>query len=178
VFTILPWSHGQVPVWTICESISSGYIRWDSISAGADLQWAAYASVVDNSSGDAVFLEERVDTGYTAQQPYYNITGWWTGTFVRPADSIVYDVYFEQESAKIEGWMYNSDGFLEVTVSGVESQGQMSIDRGSFYYLPCLEEVVNFGSASVTGSLVSGSMRVAGPCMNGTIRFDLVKSTR
>lgn len=55
-----PWSQLQVAVASFSASFSLGYLEVSSAPTASPLYWVAYASVIDNASGDAVFIESRL----------------------------------------------------------------------------------------------------------------------
>ena len=78
-FSLKPWSSEQVGVGTFAGNAASGYVRWTGLTAGDGAQWLAYASVVDDTTGDAVFVEDRSDDVYTQHEPAYDLSGRWYG---------------------------------------------------------------------------------------------------
>jgi hypothetical protein len=171
--TIPPWSQTQISVASICDGVESGYVRWDAASSAPNLRWVAYASVVDNASGDAVFLEERIDQSFTQFHTLWDISGWWTGTITGPGLFFNGSVLFEQDSAAITAWIYNEEGFLHSTFEAYESLGDIVIEGGSLLYLPCFDNIISTGSATPSLNSVEGEFRASGSCLTGTVSFSL-----
>lgn len=58
--TLKPWSQTQFSVAEFASAFSWGYLEISSQTTAVPIFWVAYASVIDNATGDAVFIEERL----------------------------------------------------------------------------------------------------------------------
>ena len=79
-FNLPPFGTEQVAVSSFSSLQGPGSIRWTCVSSNSGVEWVAYATPVDNASGDAIYLEERGDNQYTNAQPAWDLTGRWQGT--------------------------------------------------------------------------------------------------
>jgi len=177
VLDLQAWSQTQVSLSTFSSSVSSGYVRWTCQTSGTDLQWVAYASVVDNASGDAVFVEETRDSLGTHLRPGYDLTGWWSGSYSFPGGSSYAVVYLTQTEAYVHAYLFDDvSGRLEMEVAGWESQGSLSFEDGFVWVLDCLNDGVSSGSATTNGGSINGSLYRTGLCMNGWVNFTLYRA--
>jgi len=135
-FNLLPWSTEQVALSSFAGEIASCSIRWRCTSTDDAIQWVAYASVVDNGSGDAVYLEERPDLGYTQVQPSSDVSGLWTGSLMitgfAPEDVTV---RLNQWDAWVWAYLYNSaNDCRELYVDGYETGGVVTFTGRPYLY--------------------------------------------
>ncbi len=167
-FSLLPWSTEQVAVGSFAGEIASCSIRWRCTSTDAGIEWVAYASVVDNASGDAVYLEERADYSYTQVQPSTQIGGFWTGNLVINdigPETVTARLY--QTDAAVSGYLYNAgNGCREVYVTGYEAGGVVTF-TGRPYLYPYRNEQI-WGTATVLSSTaITGTFTGTGIYANG-----------
>ena len=175
--TLQPWSHTQFGVGTFAGAFTEGYARWTCQATTSRVQWLAYGSVVDNVSGDAVFVEDRYDYSYTQFQPLNNFSGWWAGNFSGPLGSGTEYAWVTQTGAKFYAEVFNSLGFLDGTMWGYEDRGTVVITGGDVLYGPCLGDEVDHGSATYDGHGLSGNYTGYGSCLNGTTTFYITKQS-
>lgn len=176
VFELEPWSHQQVSLRSFGGAVSSGYLRWDSLSTDYT-QWVAYASVVDESSGDAVFLEEREDAQLTQYRPTYDLDGWWFGSFSGPAGSGSLYVLVSQDGPSLDAYTFTLDGYMEVYVGGYVDGTAITIEGGYGNTIPCWNDYITGGQATATSSSISGSYQAIGDCYEGTTTFYLTPTS-
>jgi len=172
-FAIQPWSHAQVSVASFAPNFGTGYVKWDCTSSGWDAQWVAYASVVDNATGDAVFIEERADYQYTQYHHTLDLTGWWAGNFSGPLGSWSGYAWVTQQGASIDAMLFNSDGYPEGGVWGFEELGSLTFEGGYSWNLNCWYDYLSDGGATATQWSISGSYTMVGDCADGVTTFYL-----
>ena len=134
--SLLPWSAQQVSLDSFAGQFGQGYVRWTCSSTSTSIEWVAYASVVDNASGDAVYLEERPDDVYTAYEPAYDLSGRWEGTLGLNgigSEAVTITVY--QDGGLVYGYVYNSaTGCLEMYLEGYETNGIVTFTGRPYLY--------------------------------------------
>jgi hypothetical protein len=173
------WSHTQVSIRSIADSFDHGYVKvWCQAQASQDIKWVAYVSVVDNTSGDAVFLEERTDRQYTQYSPTLNLSGWWSGSIDDGNSSYMCKVYIEQDAATVQAYVFNNDWYLENTMSGYESQGVFTVTSGESWHGECLEEYTAWGNTIASMSRIFGSYNANGICISGQVTFDITRNRK
>jgi hypothetical protein len=173
------WSHTQLSIHSIADRFDHGYLKiWCQAQASQDIKWVAYASVVDNSSGDAVFYEERTDRQYTQYTPNLNLTGWWSGSINDGNSSYLCNVYIEQDAATVQAYVFNSDWYLENAMWGYENQGVFTVTGGESWHGECLEEYTAWGNTIASLSRVFGSYNANGTCISGMVSFDIARNRK
>jgi hypothetical protein len=176
-FALQPWSHAQVSVASFAPNFGTGYVKWDCPSSGWGIQWVAYASVVDNTTGDAVFIEERADEEYTQYQHSLDLSGWWSGTFSGPLGTWDGFASVWQYGAELSALLFDSDGYLQGEMWGFEEQGNLSFEGGYSWNMYCWNDYLTDGGATATEWSISGSYTMVGDCVNGVTTFDLEPSS-
>jgi len=135
-FSLLPWSAQQVSLDSFAGQFGQGFVRWTCSSTSTSIDWVAYASVVDNASGDAVYLEERPDDVYTAYEPAFDLSGRWEGTLDLNgigSEAVTITVY--QDGALVYGYVYNSaTGCREMYLEGYETGGTVTFTGRPYLY--------------------------------------------
>ena len=135
-FSLLPWSTEQISVDSFAGQVAQGYVRWTCSTTSSDAQWVAYASVVDNTSGDAVYLEERPDDVATMYEPAYDLSGRWEGTILingYGSEAVTVNVY--QDAAMVWAYVYNSaTGCREMYLDGYETGGTITFTGTPYLY--------------------------------------------
>ena len=167
-FNLLPWSTEQVAVSSFAGEIAACSIRWRCTSTDSGIQWVAYASVVDNASGDAVYLEERPDYGYTQVQPSTDVTGSWTGSLaITGFVSEDVTARINQWDAWVWGYLYNSaNGCRELYLDGYEAGGVVTF-TGRPYLYPYRNERI-WGTATVVSpTVITGTFTGTGVYAGG-----------
>lgn len=148
-FTLLPWSSEQVSVSSFAGEFRDGYVKLSSTPSSGNALWLAYASVVDNITGDAVYLEDRPDDVFTYRRPSLDLSGRWEGSLSFSAGYQSVDVNIYQYGAYVDAYLYDSStGFRVAHLSGYEEAGQL-VFQGSTNVLQYLGDQI-WGSAQVT----------------------------
>jgi hypothetical protein len=177
--TLDKWSHTQRSVRSIADRFDHGYVKiWCQAQASQDIKWVAYVSVVDNNSGDGVFLEERTDREYTQYTPTLNLTGWWSGSINDGNSSYLCNVYIEQDGATVQAFVFNNDWYLENIMSGYENQGVFTVNRGESWHGECLQEYTAWGNTIASLSRIFGSYNANGTCISGMVTFDITRNRK
>ncbi len=171
ILTLLPQSYAQIPVSSFASNFGTGWVKVTCLSSSDSIEWNAFASVVDNNSGDAVYLEERVDREYTKFQPYYDSTGWWYGHFSGPAGSDDVYVLISQSGAEVVAYPFTPNGWVQGALLGYENKGTFVIEGGYSFQRLCWYDYVSNGSATVRNNEISGSYQGQGSCIAGTTTF-------
>lgn len=167
-FNLLPWSTEQVGISSFASNFGAGSIRWTSHSTAPYFEWVAYATPVDNTSGDAIYLEEREDNSNLTARPQYALSGRWDGSL-----SIVgfgteqVTVRVSQTGASVSAYIYNAaTGCREAYLYGVEDQGTITFN-GTPYLLDFFGYYL-WGTATVTSpTTVTGTFSGTGPYAYG-----------
>jgi len=167
-FNLLPWSTEQVGVSTFAGNFGTGSVRWTCLSStSSSARWVAYATPVDNASGDAIYLEERREPTDMYARPLYKLSGRWQGTL-----SVV---GFGTEQVVVGMWQYGAlvfadifnaaTGCYEASLNGTEDQGTITFD-GMSYLLDFYGTSMS-GTANVTSSTSIIGTYSGGPYGNG-----------
>jgi hypothetical protein len=176
-FAIQPWSHVQAAVASFAPNFGTGYVRWDCTSSGWGFQWVAYASVVDNTTGDAVFIEERADYQYTQYHHTLDLTGWWAGNLSGPVGDWYGYAWVSQNGADVSAMLFDSEGYLQGDVWGFEEMGTITFEDGYSWNMYCFSDYLTDGSATATQWSISGFYTMVGDCVNGVTTFYLEPSS-
>jgi len=171
-FELDAWSQQQVSLASFGAAAASGYVLWDCLTTSSS-SWVAYASVVDNNSGDAVFLEERENAEYTQYRPTYDLEGWWYGSFSGPAGSGNMYVDIGQDGAELWAYTFTLDGNVELYLYGYADSTHLTIESGFGFTIPCWDDWVTDGEATASSSSINGSYSAVGDCYEGTTTFYL-----
>ncbi|NWG00199.1 MAG: hypothetical protein HXY19_04590 [Thermoanaerobaculaceae bacterium] len=166
-FNLPPYGTEQVSLLSFASQFASGYLRLTGLSAN-DSEWIAYASVVDNATGDAVFLEERADDVFTERVPSNRLSGYWSGWLTTANFSELLKVNLYQYGAYVTAFLYDSTtGFRVASADGYEEAGQVVFAGRSnvFQYLGDTFQ----GTALVQsgGSVLSGTFTGTGAYAEG-----------
>lgn len=175
-FNLYPFGSEQVAVTSFAPEFGAGTVRWTCLSTGDDVYWVAYATPVDNASGDAIYLEERLDNAYTIYRPSWDLSGRWQGSlsFVGGGgEQVIADVW--EDGARVTGNVYDlSVGFLVMKIVGYENQGSL-VFTGTPYVLQTIDDSL-WGSATVMSSTgIAGTFTGTGYYADGG-SFALTKS--
>lgn len=152
-FNLLPYSNEQVAVSSFAPAFGQGSVQWSCLTTGNNIQWVAYATPIDNASGDSIYLEERADDQYTTARPAWTLSGRWVGTLSivgGGSESVTVDI--TQNWAKVTAEVYDTPtGFHVMHLSGYENQGAISFTGQPF--------VLQYENDSLwgTGTVVSGT---------------------
>jgi len=177
--TLMPWGMSQVALSSFSASFSNGYIKIRCVDTDSDIQWVAYATPVDNYSGDSVFLEDRVDLQGTWAHQMYDLTGLWQGTMTPSQGSPEsFSLYILQMQSKISAQVYNSDGYLDSAFTGYEDHGTITISDWTPLWRPCIQSRLTSSQAMTAGMSLSGSLTISAQyygCPNGTVTFNFTR---
>ena len=172
LFNLLPRSTEQVGVSSFAGEFGTGSVRWTCLTSDTDypsIYWVAYATTVDNTSGDANYLEERQDDVYTTARPQYDLSGRWQGTLsIAGLGNQQVTVTLCQRGAWVSSaYIYSAaTGGIEAFLTGVEDQGTITFN-GEAYLFDYLGSKM-WGTATVTSSTaISGSFSGTGRYANG-----------
>jgi hypothetical protein len=162
-FNLLPYSNEQVAASGFVPAFGPGAVQWSCLTTGSNIYWVAYATPIDNTSGDSIYLEERKDDQYTTVRPAWNLSGRWVGMLSivgGGSESVAVDI--TQDLARVTAEVYDtSTGFHVMHLSGYENQGAISFN-GYPYVLQNKNDSL-FGTATVTsGSGITGAFSGTG----------------
>jgi hypothetical protein len=152
-FNLLPYSNEQVAVSSFATAFGPGSVQWSCLTTGSNIYWVAYATPIDNASGDSIYLEERADDQDTTARPTWNLSGRWVGTLSivgGGSESVTVDI--TQDWATVTAEVYDtSTGFHVMHLSGYENQGTISFNGQPY--------VLQYETDSLwgTGTVVSGT---------------------
>jgi hypothetical protein len=167
-FNLLPWSTEQVGVSSFASNFGTGSVRWTASSSAPYFEWVAYATPVDNTSGDAIYLEEREDDSHLSARPKYALTGRWEGALsIVGFGSEQVTVKISQSGSLVSAYIYNAaTGCRESYLYGYEDQGTITFS-GTPYLLDFWGNYL-WGTAIVTSSTtITGTFSGTGPYANG-----------
>jgi len=161
-FSLPPYGSEQVSLSSFASDFASGYLRLAGLGV-RDATWIAYASVVDNVSGDAVFLEERNDDVYTSRTPTHDLSGYWTGWMSMSGGSQSLDVNIYQEGAFIYAYLYDAaTGFRVASLSGYQEAGQFVFSGSTSVFDYLGDTIQGVGLIQSSGWAVSGTFTGTG----------------
>jgi hypothetical protein len=163
---LLPWSMQQLALSSFSPEFGAGFVRWRCTSTQSDAAWVAYGSVVDNTSGDSIYIEDRPDDQNTMHQPFYDLTGTWSGNIVFAMGSEQIYAKVNQDGANLSIYLYDAPtGFRISYASGYEDRGIATILGSSSVYQYLGSQfwgnVAINSATSITGTL-SGNGAYAG----------------
>jgi hypothetical protein len=167
-FNLLPWSTEQVGVSSFASNFGTGSVRWTASSSAAHFEWVAYATPVDNTSGDAIYLEEREDDSNLTARPQFALSGRWQGSLsIVGFGSEQVTVRISQFGASVSAYIYNAaTGCREAYLYGYEDQGTITFS-GTPYLLDFWGDYL-WGTAIVTSSTaITGTFSGTGPYAYG-----------
>ena len=178
-FNLLPWSTEQVGVSSFASNFGTGSVRWTVGDSSSSSQWVAYATPVDNTSGDAIYLEEREDDMHLAARPQFALSGRWEGTLsIVDLGSEQVTARISQSGASVYAYLYNAaTGCREAYLYGTEDQGTITFS-GTPYLLPYYGKSL-WGTATVISSTaITGTFSGTGPyASGGTFALSKVSSS-
>lgn len=146
------FGHLQLAVADFASAFDTGYLVWTCSTTSGSIGWAAYATAIDNASGDSGFLLDRVDDAYSTYRNSFDLSGRWGGVAVLgngAAGTVNALVY--QNGPKLQIYLYDaSTGEQIVFLSGYENQGTIRVSGAGTNY-QCLGDTANAqGIASAT----------------------------
>jgi hypothetical protein len=178
-FTLQPWSNEQTSASNVAGQFAAGYIKWRCTTTASLPAWIAYASVADNVTNDAVFLNERVDDFYTDRNPAYDLTGTWTGVFSSAyTNGPITAVVFEDE-ASVSAYIYDnlSDAYVAF-LHGYEENGTVTFTGWSKLYTYWNDSMWGTATVTSTGTSLMGTFDGTGFFTGGgTVILNKVSSS-
>jgi len=175
-----PFGHRQMGLTDFADSFDTGYLVWTCSTPAGSTGWAAYAMVIDNTSGDSTFVLDRVDDAYTTYRNSFNLAGSWKGAGVlgngSAGGAVNANVY--QNGPFLRVYLYDAGtGEQIVSLSGYENQGTVRLSGGGTNY-QCLGAAANaqlVASASqLSGSILGTGCFSVGGAINLTKQFSSV----
>ena len=134
---------------------------WTCLTTSGSVGWAAFATIIDNTSGDSSFLLDRGDDVYATYRNSFDLSGRWRGIAVLgngAAGTVNANVY--QNGPLLRVYIYDSSsGEQIVYLRGYENQGTVRLSGGGTNY-QCLGNTANaqfVASASQLSGGVSGT---------------------
>lgn len=157
-----PFGHQQLAVADFASSFDTGYLVWNCSTTTGSIGWAAYATAIDNTSGDSSFLPDRRDDVYAKYQNSFDLSGRWRGIGVLGSgiagtvNALVY-----QNGPYLQLYLYDaSTGERIVYLSGYESQGTVRLSGSGTNY-QCLSNTAT-ALFLVSASQISGGVSGTG----------------
>ena len=161
--TLPPFGRTQFSVAEIAPDFDNAYAVWTGVTTGSEATWVPFATVIDNASGDSVYIDDVYDRAYSTYEARYDLSGEWRGTAAWPSGSQNLTALVYQYGPRLEAWIYNSNSGARLTyLVGYEHRGTIyGSGTGSLY--GCLGDAVS-GSGSVVsnGTGLSLTMQGAG----------------
>lgn len=146
------FGHSQLALTDLASSFDTGYLVWTCSTTSGSIGWAAYATVIDDASGDSGFLLDRMDDAYSTYRNSFNLSGVWRGVAALgngAAGTVNALVY--QNGPLLRLYLYDaSTGEQIAYLRGYENQGTIRLSGGGTNY-QCLGDTANAqGIASAT----------------------------
>jgi hypothetical protein len=172
-FEIKPNSHMQQSIKSFTSNFNSGYIVWRCLTSGSNLYWTTYASVVDNETGDAVFVEERIDDQYVQYRPYHDQTGWWEGTVTSPQGGESGYLLIGQDGSELTIYIYRSNGRMSAIYRGYEDRGVVTLTETTVYDAPCWNTTLVDSNLTSEAGAIHGNITISADrpyeCIDGSM---------
>lgn len=160
--TLLPFSQQQVALSDFASAFDTGYVVWTCLTTSGSIGWVAYATAIDNTSGDSSFLLDRLDDAYATYRNSYNLAGRWSGIGVLGngnAGNIVANVY--QNGPLLTMYLYDAfTGEQIVYLRGYENQGSVRVSGGGTNF-SCVGNTAN-GQFVASATQISGGVSGTG----------------
>lgn len=139
-----PFGHSQVAVSDLASAFDSGYLVWTCLTTSGSIEWAAYATPIDNASGDSSFILDRRDDAYALHRNAFNLSGRWGGPAVLgngATGNVIALVY--QTGPLLHVYFYDAvTGEQIVYLQGYEDMGTVRMNGGATNY-SCLGSFAN-----------------------------------
>ena len=159
--TVPSFGHLQMGLGDFASPFDTGYVIWTCLTTSGTVGWAAYATAIDNASGDSSFLLDRRDDVYARFQNSFDLSGRWRGIGVLgngAAGTVNALVY--QNGPLLQVYLYDaSTGEHIVYLWGYENQGTVRLSGSGTNYR-CLGNTATalfLASASQISGGVSGT---------------------
>ena len=178
-FALLPWSNEQVGIASFAGAFASGYVKWTCLTEAGDAAWLAYASVVDNSTGDAVFLEDRADDVRTYLDPTYDLSGTWEGLLQTTGFSEYVVMRVFHYAGSVTAYLYDEgNGYRVGTLYGATDGVGVAFTGRSDILDNVHDQLVGTGVVGASGWSISGTFSGTGSyAAGGTFSFTKVSSS-
>jgi hypothetical protein len=161
-----PFGQQQVALTDFASAFDYGYVVWTCLTTSGSIGWAAYATAIDNASGDSTFLLDRLDDAFVTYRNSFNLAGRWTGIGVLGnggAGNVRANVY--QNGPLLRMYLYDATtGEQIVYLRGYENQGSVRLTGGGTNY-SCL-------GYSASGQFVASATQISGG-VSGTGCFSI-----
>jgi hypothetical protein len=156
------FGHTQLAVADFASTFDTGYLVWTCSTTTGSIGWAAYATAIDNTSGDSSFLLDRRDDIYAKYENSFDLSGRWRGIGVLgngAAGTVNALVY--QNGPYLQIYLYDaSTGEQIVYLGGYENQGTVRLSGSGTNY-QCLGNTAT-ALFLVSASQISGGVSGTG----------------
>lgn len=174
--TLPPWGRTQFRVSEIAPDFENAWALWSGVTSSVGASWIPFATVIDNTSGDSVYVHDVADRAATSLESRYDLEGEWTGEIVRPTGRLDVTVFLRQVGPRLDATIYETaGGALYAELEGSENKGAIEAS-GAGARLPCLSDAL-----AVTGRVADRShvdLELVGTgCFSGRGVLALVKKT-
>lgn len=161
--TLPPFGRTQFAVSDIAPTFDNAYAVWSGVTSSSDARWVPFATVIDNASGDSVYIDDVYDRAYSAYEARYDLSGEWRGTAAWSTGSQNLTVNVYQYGPRIEAYIYDSNVGARLTyITGYENKGAV-YGTGSGSMLQCLGDSVTVnGTVVSSGNALSLTMQGSG----------------
>jgi hypothetical protein len=150
-----PYGHTQISVSGFAAAFDSGYLTWTCLTTSGNVAWAAYATPIDNTSGDSSFILDRRDDAFALHHNIYNLTGTWSAavTLGGSPQTLLARVY--QTGPLVRTLLYiQATGEQLLEFRGYEDQGVVTV-TGTSLNFSCI-------GATATSQLSGSATQVSG----------------
>lgn len=147
----------QIALSDFSPSFTSGLGVWTCLSPGKRT-FSAYATGIDNDSGDSVYVPGVIDLFQLWRKPALQLTGRWRGRSVTSAGTAEYLVDITQTGALVSATLHeNAATFQFARVSGWEDQARVEL-TGESTALACKDQGTTLAlSLSGTSGRLTGT---------------------
>jgi hypothetical protein len=154
-----PFGRTQFSVSEIAPAFDNAYAIWYGVTDSEEATWIPFATVIDNASGDSVYIDDVYDRAFSLHEATVDLSGEWQGSAVWSGGSRNITALLYQAGPRVEGGLYDSDSGVFLTyLTGSEHQGGVQT-WGSGQVLACLADTVE----------VSGTVQPGGNALSLTV---------
>ena len=172
--TVPPYGRTQFRISEIAPDFADAYAVWSGVTASSAARWIPFATVIDNASGDSVYLDDLADRSFSIYESRYDIEGEWRGSIVRPGSSVDVTVFLYQTGPRVDMSVFETaTGAPVADLAGFENKGAVEV-VGTGSRLQCLADALVLTGRVVDRSHLDLEMDGVG-CYSGKAVVALVK---
>ncbi len=143
--TLPPFGRTQFAVSEIAPAFDNAYAIWYGVTESEEAAWIPFATVIDNASGDSVYIDDVYDRAFSTYEATFDLSGEWRGSAAWSGGSRNVTALLSQSGPRLEGGLYDSDSGVFLTyLTGHEHRGEV-YTWGTGEVLDCLADTVEVG---------------------------------